>query len=963
MTTQPTPTRAAALAALLLTLGTGCSGGSGATEARVPTRGEVYAALVAASPLDSDRDGLPDEVEARFRALLGTDPASADSDGDGVDDAAEVFGAGWLYLRTGGAAGALGTAVRAGPADDPAIPHEALTADSDGDEVPDYLEFAGYRFDWAVSGFVLDPAGARTDPTQFSTDQDAYSDGMEVSGIGMDVAVQAPGDDPLVPAYPDISVELTGYTVTLNTPVTTTTGGAIDEGSTWSRSVEQTHAQAFEAGIEVSPKAEIGLNLSFSVETTFKFSSTTTDTSSSAVAVGSSLNRNVNWNEARTTDPTKAAKVKLYLRVRNRGVAPAASVVPTLSLRIGGADIATFEPPNLSVAMLLPGGVFPPDEGVSWVVDEVEPGRELMLTDWELRALESGAPVTIAVAQKRAEVLRLDDRGAWTRVGDVNDYLARILSASADLFVDVGTGPDGEEGQFIHRRVAADDTATAPVVTLRDALALSMGFRQDPDGRYSLELPLRSGAVERVYLRRGEQADPEHPGATIATDDGDWRWVVDPITLARNDVLPGPGLDIDTLLDMRLGPLSRVSLRAPRQVDEPGPGIHSAYAVPSGDGYRIVACVSDYDGIGRVLFVHASGATTPLENDGRGPWFFSIDLDEASAGDLSRAFLRAESTRRQEVPGPDGSTVLEPLRAEVPLTVVYRAVPRAPVFSSATYDPATRVIYVQVRPGSDPVATGDEITSVEVFYDTSATGTPIWKALELDPVANRFEDPYGYTANLAGITVPLSKQRLVAQTSRLLYRAVPLPSLVGIYTSGTGAVLHAEFDYTATDDWLIGLAELEKNDPSLKYFGWYEQTPYVGAAALLDHWKALVSPNFNPALWTSPLGLADVYYRDSQWSCTTFYLGFFHSAVKVAPGDASYLSYDKGAILPLAMAPGVLASSASEYVSTVSQGDVFLFRTSEGRLGKLIVRAVGVSSDWWTDWCGSDVVYDFVVYD
>ena len=71
---------------------------------------------------------------------------------------------------------------------------EVEVTDSDGDGVPDYLELAGYRYDWSESRFVLDPSGFHTDPMQYSTDQDAYSDGMEVSGLNMDVAVREPGN-------------------------------------------------------------------------------------------------------------------------------------------------------------------------------------------------------------------------------------------------------------------------------------------------------------------------------------------------------------------------------------------------------------------------------------------------------------------------------------------------------------------------------------------------------------------------------------------------------------------------------------------------------------------------------------------------------------------------------------------------------------------------------------------------
>ena len=208
-----------------------------------PTRGQVFDAVAASTAPDTDGDGLPNDVERRVQPTLGTDPDRADSDGDGLNDAFEIFGSGWIYLASGGKAGKLDGEATALPASDPARVHDAAElVDSDGDEVADYLEFAGYEYDVATARFVLAPNGFHTDPLQWSTDQDAYSDGMEVSRINMDVAVREPGDDPLFAAYPDIVVELTGYTVTANETITDGRGGQVSKGQSWSREVRNDHA-------------------------------------------------------------------------------------------------------------------------------------------------------------------------------------------------------------------------------------------------------------------------------------------------------------------------------------------------------------------------------------------------------------------------------------------------------------------------------------------------------------------------------------------------------------------------------------------------------------------------------------------------------------------------------------------------------------------------------------------------
>ena len=90
--------------------------------------------------------------------------------------------------------------------------------DSDGDGVPNEFEIEGYYYDVEDGEFKLWDGDTNiihyhTDPKQPSTDQDPYSDGMEVSGVKMDTSVAEPGNHPLVPAYPDIYVSIVGYDV------------------------------------------------------------------------------------------------------------------------------------------------------------------------------------------------------------------------------------------------------------------------------------------------------------------------------------------------------------------------------------------------------------------------------------------------------------------------------------------------------------------------------------------------------------------------------------------------------------------------------------------------------------------------------------------------------------------------------------------------------------------------------
>ena len=153
----------------------------GALTGIVPVPGGVtdagVLALVALDRTDTDADGVPDVIEA----LLGTDPALPDSDGDGITDGREDRDG---DLSPDALEILLGT--------DPARP------DSDGDGVLDGLEDG----DGDELSDVAE-VGLGTDPFAVDTDGDGFGDGAEV-GAGSDPL--NPARVPIRAAYATISV-------------------------------------------------------------------------------------------------------------------------------------------------------------------------------------------------------------------------------------------------------------------------------------------------------------------------------------------------------------------------------------------------------------------------------------------------------------------------------------------------------------------------------------------------------------------------------------------------------------------------------------------------------------------------------------------------------------------------------------------------------------------------------------
>ena len=152
---------------------------------------------------------------------------------------------------------------------------------------------------------------------------------------------------------------------------------------------------------------------------------------------------------------------------------------------------------------------------------------ELTLTDWELRALEAGAPVSISVPQVRADVMRL------TREGSGSGSATRPTTWPA-------SSPPRRTSTSILARPATDPGPVPPLPRRLQRLAdragghprgrapLDHGAAAGADGRYSIARPREGGGVERVVLAGG------------AGNDGLWRWRIDPATIAAASVIPPP---------------------------------------------------------------------------------------------------------------------------------------------------------------------------------------------------------------------------------------------------------------------------------------------------------------------------------------------------------------------------------------------------------------------------------------
>lgn len=548
---------------------------------------------------DRDGDRLPDGLEE----ALGTDPDRRDSDRDGFDDYQELFGSqifGDYYagadLDNDGIIAALD------PDDNGDGVNDGAGVDSDGDGIDNYLEINGFTYDWYSNSYALwdgvsfDGPYFKTDPRQISTDQDPFSDDMEASGSLMDVLVKNPGDLPMVPAYPNIVVRLEGYDVTLNSEISYSHGEALEVGRSWSR--EASVENAFEMGVnwEAGVTGKFGEESGAEVSAKIGGNFSATQTRSSTRSTGGSIVQDSHWERAVSSNPSSAAKVKLKLKVYNLGTAAASNILPTLTLKIGGASVQTFQPSN-PISILEPGGIYPIQEGSYWVVDRLDSSDYIYLTLNELRALENGAPLSVEVSQLDGEVMLLNSNGRWESAGAWGEYMARCEAVCANIKLDIGNG------NFIHHLVYASDAPYAPVVTLGDALRWIAGYEDGPDGA-SIKYLDRFGWLQETSL-------------------SGWNFIMDRNTVEQNNLLTsGSAPDLSTVI---LGPDTSIIVRAPRdEVGLPEPEIYYAYYDEEGGVIEVSA--GDYNKIESVMFVDRWGgehAMTEVQS-GSGNYMFDI---------------------------------------------------------------------------------------------------------------------------------------------------------------------------------------------------------------------------------------------------------------------------------------------------------------------------------------------------
>lgn len=477
--------------------------------------------------IDSDGDGLKDNIEAG----LGTDPLSKDSDCDGLSDSFELF---FRELDIP-ASGAIASAFIGGKppslvsdADGDGV-NDGYSLDTDGDKIPNKLEMEGYYFssnpdytgheylpdsvkqlgliDW--DGKDITKLYFKSDPTQKYSDYDPYDDLMEATGVNFPPAVVWPGRDPLVPASPDIQVNVEAYTITTIAKISNSYSK--ETMNSWSNTVEHKDSTETKHHFEANADGEYGSDgwkvsghVGTTKDTDHIVSTTTTDTHSGYTKE--------DWDTATTVQTDQAAKVAFDCRITNSGTAPASAVSMTFNVLLGDEIIATVTPSDV-VDYLGVGNVYP-SSGSALHVDKNSDGTFIFLSLDQLHAIDIGVPLNIQVIDVTASTNAFDPFTGQIRNMSWKEWEDNIEKITSDVYVDLGDG--NMRRSRVYTGMVGKDS-NAPVVSIYEAVLWS--------------------------LRSGQQNQVSGSGIKYLKDDGTyatltfngWRFEFDSLTYSQLD--------------------------------------------------------------------------------------------------------------------------------------------------------------------------------------------------------------------------------------------------------------------------------------------------------------------------------------------------------------------------------------------------------------------------------------------
>ncbi|MFC4077539.1 binary toxin-like calcium binding domain-containing protein [Salinithrix halophila] len=334
--------------------------------------------------------------------------------------------------------------------------------DCDGDRITNDLEANGFKIvkdgDFGKKAEKWNSGDKEkryvTNPYSKNSDGDPYSDDQEVSGK-VPADVKSPGDDPMIPAYPKIEVQLKEITVTTKQTITFTEGGELAEN--WSDTTKDGFNFSSSPKLTNMPGDQGGLQPEFGVS--FGYSKEWSKTKG-----GEKKN---SWQTAKAKDTAKAAELKLNVQYKNTGLASAKDVSPTFNIKLGDKLLGTVKADQDRFK----ANQLAPNETHQVLIDSVDtrPDVKITMSLDELKKYEQGVPLVVEHTETKMKLA--DGKQSETKEGsdqsaDWSSYLSKIRALTALLSTDTGDRP-------ATRMYVPKDNETSKTVTVSDIISHS----------------------------------------------------------------------------------------------------------------------------------------------------------------------------------------------------------------------------------------------------------------------------------------------------------------------------------------------------------------------------------------------------------------------------------------------------------------------------------------------------------
>ncbi|RJG25201.1 binary toxin-like calcium binding domain-containing protein [Paenibacillus thiaminolyticus] len=377
--------------------------------------------------------------------------------------------------------------------------------DTDNDGIYDEWEINGYT----VINHLVVPWDEKyaaqgykkyvSNPNESHTAGDPYSDLEKASG-SIDRNIKKVAWDPLVAAYPSITVGMERLILSDNKEFSSSSGKRISRETSSSSSASNTE------GIDVS--AGFSLFEGFSGSVTGHYSHTSTHTVNSAQTSGQ------DWSEQLGLNSAQAAYVNANIRYYNTGTAPVYKFIPTTNLVLGKETIATITGQMNQEAFSLPPDQSYPRRHLHAIalntLDQFSStpiSMNINLVD----RLENGEKLKLETTQFQGAFAKRDPAGGQVVIEENEwaNYIPQIESVTTGILIDI------KGGLMMERRIAAKDPDNpndrTPELTLGEALIKSIGAYKAGENwyfkdEYTDEAHMLSpNLVHFIYDRRTER--------------------------------------------------------------------------------------------------------------------------------------------------------------------------------------------------------------------------------------------------------------------------------------------------------------------------------------------------------------------------------------------------------------------------------------------------------------------------